>query len=223
MACVPGKYKNITGSVDCTSCPSGKTSLPKNGAGIRCVCVTPTPFLLCDCLEATWRENRDPEHVPTFIKMGVRIGYIDGLADFQTDKDIQEKFRWAFANVALPGDQFGKYRIEFNSVTQSDGIGCSTASSIDIDVFIRPRPNPPLPYYEINPTLAEPVRVLMSSSEAETDINSNLTARGVPQLCFMRGPDVVTLGRNKDLWDAGLVERTLGWYPEELNKSVCYP
>ena len=147
----------------------------------------------------------------------------NGLSNFQTDKEIQEKVRWAFATVALPGDQFGKYRIEFNSVTQSDGSGCSTASSIDIDVFIRPRPKPPLPYYEINPALAEPVRVLMNSSEAETDINSNLTARGVPQLCFMRGPDVVTLGPNKDLWDAGFVERTLGWYPEELNKSLCYP
>ena len=63
----------------------------------------------------------------------------------------------------------------------------------------------------------------MNTSEAETYVNSNLTARGLPQLCWMRVPEIVTLGSNKDIWDAGAVGRPQGWYPEELNKTNCYP
>ena len=58
VACALGKYKNTTGSGACTSCPSGKTSLPPERAGTRCVCVTPTPSFVCGCHEALWRENR---------------------------------------------------------------------------------------------------------------------------------------------------------------------
>ena len=57
VACEPGKYKNTTGSAACITCPPARTSYPVRG-GTRCVCVTPRPFFICDCLEVKWRENR---------------------------------------------------------------------------------------------------------------------------------------------------------------------
>ena len=85
-------------------------------------------------------------------------------------------------------------------------------------------PHLPMPNYEINRAAAAPVLARMSSSATFTDINSNLTARSVPQLCNMHPFLVRDWGMtNKDLWDAGIGGRIQGWYPQELNKSDCYP
>ena len=56
-ACEAGKYKNTTGSADCSTCPAGGAWLQKRG-GTRCICVTSRPSFICDCLETQWRENR---------------------------------------------------------------------------------------------------------------------------------------------------------------------
>jgi len=156
----------------------------------------------------------------------VRLGYEAGLSSFVTDRDVQEQFRLAVADVALPGEDawLRMQRVHNESITASDGSGCTTSSSIDIDVYIKPRPQPPLPHYTMNNASAAPVGALMATSEAQADLNSNLTARGLPEICsFLIGPDVVTLGTNKDIWDAGSLGLPQGWYPEELNKSACFP
>ena len=92
-----------------------------------------------------------------------------------------------------------------------------------MSVYIRGRPQPPLPHYTIIPATAKPVQARFYTSTAEADIASNLTARGLPGLCWWKPPEIVSLGSNKDIWDVGAVGRTQGWYPEELNKSACYP
>ena len=62
----------------------------------------------------------------------------------------------------------------------------------------------------------------MSSSNALTDINSNLIARGLPSLCWMKSVAIVTRGSNKDIWDAGALGFKQGHFPPELNASLCY-
>ena len=33
--------------------------------------------------------DRDPEHVPTFVRISVRLGYDGGLSSFKTDMEVQ--------------------------------------------------------------------------------------------------------------------------------------
>ena len=78
----------------------------------------------------------------------------------------------------------------------------------DIDVYVRPviESPLPLPQFAINEASAEPVRALMKTSSAQADLNSELHARGLPQICaFLNDPEIVTLGSNKDIWDTGVL------------------
>ena len=98
----------------------------------------------------------------------------------------------------------------------------------DVHVYIhvpfRARP----PHFEIDWAAAEPVRAIMGAAGTEAALNSNLTARGLPTICSIEGePEIVTLGSNVQIWDAGALsgtqeELSVCWYPQELNRSDCF-
>jgi len=220
-ACAEGKIKATAGNATCSSCPSGKVSWPRGGGGTRCVCNTPRPSWVCGCHESIWRESRDPEHVPTFVKVGVDLAYSGGLSSFLADQDIQVKFREAFAAVIMPGDTYGMWRIHNTSIT---GSTCGGASTIGIEVYIRPRIKTAPPHMEMHLASAEPARALMANSTfALRALNDQLTSRGLPQLCAINSdPEFFSFGSNLDIWIAGLFGYPQCFFPQDNDPSDCF-